>query len=170
MFIITYLQDCDIMISHRGDFMRTFYPLISAILANLLAQLFKPLFYYLRTGKRDLSLVAESGGFPSSHTSMVIGLTFAIAYQEGFDSNFFFICVVFSLITIYDAANVRYYAGQNIAITRQLIKDIEVLNQTKLSDPVYLTKLKTVLGHKWIEVLGGFLLGFIVPSLLYFMI
>ena len=79
--------------------MRTFYPLISAILANLLAQLFKPLFYYLRTGKRDLSLVAESGGFPSSHTSMVIGLTFAIAYQEGFDSNFFFICVVFSLIT-----------------------------------------------------------------------
>lgn len=150
--------------------MVTFYPLIAAILSNITAQILKPLFNYLRTGKRDFSLTLESGGFPSSHTAMVVGLTFALGYQEGFDSIPFFITMVFSLITIYDAGNVRYYAGKNIEVTRQLIKDIETLTQTKLSDPVYLTKLKTVLGHKWVEVLGGFLLGFIVPSLLYFMI
>ncbi len=150
--------------------MRTFYPLIAAILSNIIAQILKPLFNYMRTGEKDLSLSVESGGFPSSHTSMVVGLTFALGYQEGFDSIPFFITAVFSLITIYDAGNVRYYAGKNIEVTRQLIKDFEALTQTKLSDPVYLTKLKTVLGHKWIEVLGGFLLGFIVPSLLYFMI
>lgn len=150
--------------------MRPFYPIISALLANLCAQLLKPLFNYMRTGKKDMSLVVESGGFPSSHTSMVVGLTFAIGYQEGFDSIAFFICLVFSLITVYDAANVRYYAGQNIAVTRQLVKDIEALTQTKLNDPVYLTKLKTVLGHKWIEVLGGSLLGFIIPTFLYFIV
>lgn len=150
--------------------MRTFYPLIAAILSNIIAQTLKPLFNYMRTGEKDLSLSVESGGFPSSHTSMVVGLTFALGYQEGFDSIPFFITAVFSLITIYDAGNVRYYAGKNIEVTRQLIKDFEALTQTKLSDPVYLTKLKTVLGHKWIEVIGGFLLGFIVPSLLYFMI
>ena len=150
--------------------MRPFYPIIAALLANICAQLLKPLFSYLKTGDHDMSLALESGGFPSSHTAMVVALTLAIGYQEGFDSIAFYICAVFSLITIYDAANVRYYAGRNIAITRQLIKDIEELTQAKLSDPVYLTKLKTVLGHKWIEVLGGFLLGFIIPTLLYFIL
>lgn len=150
--------------------MKIYYALISAILANMLAQGFKPLFHFIRTGEKNFGMFFESGGFPSSHTSMVVALTFAIAYKEGFDSNVFFIAAVFSLITIYDAANVRYYAGQNIAITRQLIHDIETLTQTKLSDPVYLMKFKTVLGHKWIEVFGGIILGIIVPSILYYLL
>ena len=58
--------------------MRTFYPLISALVANILAQILKPLFHYLRTGEQKFGLLAESGGFPSSHTSMVVGLTTAI--------------------------------------------------------------------------------------------
>ncbi len=150
--------------------METYFALISAILANVLAQALKPLFYYIRTGKRDLGMFFESGGFPSSHTSMVIGLATAIALKEGFDSNAFFISTVFSLIVIYDAANVRYYAGQNIAITRQLIKDFEALTQTKLSDPVYLSKFKTVLGHKWIEVFGGIIVGIVTPLVLFYLI
>lgn len=150
--------------------MKIYYVLLSAIISNFLAQALKPLFHYIRTGERSFGMFFESGGFPSSHTSMVVALTFAIAYKEGFDSNAFFISAVFSLITIYDAANVRYYAGQNIAITRQLIHDIEALTQTKLSDPVYLMKFKTVLGHKWIEVFGGIILGISVPSVLYFML
>ena len=147
--------------------MRTFYPLISALVANMLAQILKPLFHYLRTGEQKFGLLAESGGFPSSHTSMVVGLTTAIGLQEGINSTLFFISIIFSLITIYDAANVRYYAGQNIAMTKQLIKDIETLTQHKFSDPIYLMKIKTVLGHKWVEVFGGIVLGILIPSLLF---
>ena len=150
--------------------MRTFYPLISALVANMLAQILKPLFHYLRTGEQKFGLLAESGGFPSSHTSMVVGLTTAIGLQEGINSTLFFISIIFSLITIYDAANVRYYAGQNIAMTKQLIKDIETLTQHKFSDPIYLMKIKTVLGHKWVEVFGGIVLGIVVPSLLFLFI
>lgn len=150
-----------------GGLMETYYILISAILGNVIAQALKPIFYYIRTGEKNFGMFFESGGFPSSHTSMVVGLSTAIALKEGFDSTAFFIAAVFSLITIYDAANVRYYAGQNIAITRQLIKDFEQLTQTKLSDPVYLMKFKTVLGHKWIEVFGGIVLGIIVPVILF---
>ena|SRR5690625_4638930 len=150
--------------------MRTFYPLISALVANILAQILKPLFHYLRTGEQKFGLLAESGGFPSSHTSMVVGLTTAIGLQEGINSTLFFISIIFSLITIYDAANVRYYAGQNIAMTKQLIKDIETLTQHKFSDPIYLMKIKTVLGHKWVEVFGGIVLGIVVPSLLFLII
>lgn len=150
--------------------MRTFYPLISALVANILAQILKPLFHYLRTGEQKFGLLAESGGFPSSHTSMVVGLTTAIGLQEGINSTLFFISIIFSLITIYDAANVRYYAGQNIAMTKQLIKDIETLTQHKFSDPIYLMKIKTVLGHKWVEVFGGIVLGTLIPSLLFLFI
>lgn len=53
-------------------------------------------------------------------------------------------------------ANVRYYAGQNIKITKQLIQDIEVLTQTTLENPIYRQKIKEVLGHKWVEVVGDF--------------
>ncbi|AZK43581.1 MULTISPECIES: divergent PAP2 family protein [Erysipelothrix] len=146
-----------------------FYPIVSALVANILAQVLKPFFHYLKTGEKNLSMIFESGGFPSSHTALVIGLTLALGYQSGFSSQYFFISLVFSLTVIYDAANVRYYAGQNIKITKQLIQDIEVLTQTTLENPIYRQKIKEVLGHKWVEVVGGFLLGFITASLLYFM-
>ncbi|CAM4140063.1 divergent PAP2 family protein [Erysipelothrix inopinata] len=145
-----------------------YYPIVSALVANILAQAFKPLFYYLKTGKKDLSLVFESGGFPSSHTSLVVALTLSYGYLSNFQSQYFFIAMVFSLTVIYDAANVRYYAGQNIKITKQLIQDIETLTQTTLDNPVYRQKIKDVLGHKWVEVIGGFLVGFITASVLYF--
>jgi acid phosphatase family membrane protein YuiD len=41
--------------------------------------------------------------------------------------------------------------------------------QTKLSDPVYLKKFYTVLGHQLAEVFGGVILGLTVPGVLYFM-
>lgn len=147
--------------------MQSYYPLISAVIANVLAQLLKPIFHYLRTGEKRYGLVVESGGFPSSHTSLIVGLSIAIGLQHGFDSVAFSICTVLSMIVMYDAANVRYYAGQNIALTKQLIKDIETLTKHKLSDPIYLMKLKTVLGHKWVELLGGFVLGILVPLIIF---
>lgn len=145
-----------------------YYPLIAAITSNIAAQALKPLFYYLRTGKRNLSLFFESGGFPSSHSSMVVGLTLALAYQYGFNSVYFFIAFIFSLTVIYDAGNVRYYSGQNIKMTKQLISDIEILTKTKLENPVYQEKIKDVLGHKWVEIIGGILVGFIIASSLFF--
>ena len=147
-----------------------YYPIISAVIANILAQVLKPLFFYLRSGELDLSLIFESGGFPSSHTSLVTALTLSYGYLSNFQSQYFFISLVFSLTVIYDAANVRYYAGQNIKMTKQLIKDIEVLTKTTLSNPVYQQKIKEVLGHKWVEVVGGLLIGFVTASILFLFI
>ncbi|MFQ8582052.1 MAG: divergent PAP2 family protein [Holdemania massiliensis] len=113
-------------------------------------------------------MALESGGFPSSHTSTVAALTLAVGITDNFSSTLFAVTLMFSLIVAYDAANVRYYAGQNIRITQQLIKDIQILTQTRLDDPIYLTKVKEVLGHKWIEVFGGILLGLIIAGLMYF--
>ncbi len=143
------------------------YPFWAAIIANLIAQLLKPIFYYLRSRQWQFNLAIESGGFPSSHTSTVTALSLAVGITENFSSTIFAVTLTFALIVAYDAANVRYYAGQNIRITQQLIKDIQILTQTKLDDPVYLTKIKEVLGHKWIEVIGGFILGVVIALLLF---
>lgn len=146
------------------------YPFLSAILANILAQALKPVFHYIKTGKVELKLFFESGGFPSSHTSMVVALTLALGLQTNFYSEYFFIAFIFSLTVIYDAANVRYYAGQNIKVTKQLIQDIEKLTQTKLDNPVYRQRIKDVLGHQWIEVLGGIAVGLLTALILFWIV
>ena len=36
----------------------------------------------------------------------------------------------------------------------------------RFDDPIYQEKLKNVLGHKFVEVIGGFVVGLIVPLIL----
>lgn len=147
--------------------MNSIYALLAALLANVIAQVLKPVFLYLRTQKVDIHQCIACGGFPSSHSSTVTALTLAIGLSEGFDSTLFAITCVFSFIVVYDATNVRYYAGRNIQLTKQLISDLETLKGLKFSDPIYQEKIKSVLGHKVIEVLGGIVLGVVVALVLY---
>ncbi len=146
-----------------------YYPFWAAFVANQLAQLLKPVLKYIVTREWDGSLIFESGGFPSSHTALVSALVISVGLHDNFDSTIFAVVLSFSMIVIYDAANVRFYAGRNIQITQQLIKDIQTLTQVKLDDPIYLLKVKEVLGHKWTEVLGGIVVGLTVGGLMYFL-
>lgn len=146
----------------------SYCPLIAALAANLSAQCLKPFYYFLITRRWQPELAVASGGFPSSHSSMVSALALVIGLEEGFDSSIFAIAFIIMLVIIYDAANVRYYAGQNIRITQQLIQDIQELTQTKLDDPIYSTKVKEVLGHRWIEVIGGIAHGLVIGGLIYY--
>lgn len=147
--------------------MDSFYLILSALIANVCAQVLKPLFLYFRTKKFDFYQTVASGGFPSSHSATVSALSMACAVQYGLDSPYFAIAVVFSVIVIYDAVNVRYYAGRNIQLTRQLIQDLEEQGEIHLSAPIYDEKMKGVLGHKLIEAIGGIVLGILVTMVWY---
>lgn len=147
--------------------MESLYPITAAILANLAAQILKPNFLYRKTNRFDIHQTIASGGFPSSHSSTVIALSTAIALQQGIQSTYFAISLIFSIIVIYDAVNVRYYAGKNIQLTKQLISDLEQINHMKFDDPIYHEKIKTVLGHKLIEAVGGIILGAAMAFILY---
>ena len=125
--------------------MENIYPITAAILANLLAQVLKPYFLYRKTKRFDIHQTIASGGFPSSHSSTVTALSTAIALQQGIESTYFAISLIFSIIVIYDAVNVRYYAGKNIQLTKQLVSDLEKINQTTFDNPIYHEKIKTVL-------------------------
>ncbi len=142
------------------------YPLVTALLSNILAQVLKTVVYYYRTSKWDFHWVIASGGFPSSHSSTVTALSLSIGIQEGFDSAIFAVTTIFSFIVMYDACHVRYYSGKNIELTQQLVKDLREMTGLHFDDPIYQEKLKNVLGHKFVEVIGGFVVGLAVPLIL----
>lgn len=141
------------------------YPFWSAIVSAVLAQFLKPVFYWIVHREWKWSLIKESGGFPSSHSAMVSALALSVGIRESFNSTIFAVTMALACIVIYDAANVRYYSGQNIKITQQLIKDIQKQTDVKFDDPIYHTRVKLVLGHRWIECIGGILVGLIIALL-----
>ena len=150
--------------------MKQLYPLWVSLAAMALAQGLKPILYYLINKEWNFQLLFDSGGLPSSHSSMVMALALSVGLLEDFSSTIFAVTVVFAFITMYDAANVRYYAGKNIQLTRKLIDDLKSTKfyTSYLDDPIYDIRIKEILGHKWFEVFTGALLGLIVAGLSYF--
>ena len=148
--------------------LKTMYPFWSAILSATLAQLLKPLCYKIAHGQWNWELIHDSGGFPSSHSAMVTALALSVGLRERFTSPLFAVTLSFATIVIYDAANVRYYSGQNIKITQQLVKDVQNQLKTEFDNPIYKIKIKDVLGHKWVEIIGGMVLGVIVALVFHF--
>ena len=120
---------------------KTMYPFWSAILSAVLAQLLKPIVHYMKTGKWNLWLIKDSGGMPSSHTALVTALALSVGLQEAFSSTIFAVTAALAVIVIYDAANVRYYSGQNIKVTQQLVKDVQEELNTEFTNPIYQIKL-----------------------------
>jgi acid phosphatase family membrane protein YuiD len=147
------------------------YPIIAAVVANFIAQILKPFTRWYRKGEFDIKRVFSSGGQPSSHTAAVSALTFAAGLTEGFDSTVFAVTLVLALITTYDAINVRYYAGKNIEVTKALIEELKSakMGDKLFSNPIFVTKMKSVLGHKVSEAFYGFILGTAVAFTLYFL-
>lgn len=146
------------------------YPFWSAIISAVIAQALKPFIFYFRKRVFRWRLAFDSGGFPSSHSALVSALALSVGLQEHFRSTIFAVALTLAVIVIYDAANVRYYSGQNIKITQQLVKDVQESLNTEFDDPIYSIKLKEVLGHKWVEVIGGILLGMTIALIFHYAI
>ncbi|MDY6062632.1 MAG: divergent PAP2 family protein [Erysipelotrichaceae bacterium] len=155
------------MFKQLGHMINTMYPFWAFITGVIVAQLLKPLCYFIKYRKLNLKLITAAGGFPSSHSAGVVALSLATGLQEKFNSTVFAITIAFAVIVIYDAANVRYYAGKNIQITKQIIKDLKNDNSITLNDEIYDSPIKDVLGHKWSEVFGGIIVGFVVAIILF---
>ena len=144
-----------------------YFPLICAIVGWALAQLLKPIMHYFIAKEFKASLIVSSGGLPSSHSAAICALTLAVGIVNNFHSTLFCVTVVIASIICYDAANVRYYAGQNISLTKRLITDLKTVFALNLKDPIYEKKMKEVLGHTYFEVFAGIITGFSTTGILY---
>ncbi len=135
------------------------YPFWSFIISVLLAQGIKPFLPMFKGSPFRSRLFFASGGMPSSHTAGVASLCLSVGLQESFNSPLFAVTLALGIIVAYDAANVRYYAGKNIQVTKQIVRDLKQDPEIELDDPIYEEPLKDVLGHKWPEVFVGAIIG-----------
>ena len=133
-----------------------------------IAQRLKTIIDTWSTGSFKMERLYGNGGMPSSHTALVTALALSVGLQEAFSSTIFAVTAALAVIVIYDAANVRYYSGQNIKVTQQLVKDVQEELNTEFTNPIYQIKLKDVLGHKWMEVVGGGILGAFVAIVFHY--
>lgn len=149
--------------------MKQLYPIWVSFSALIIAQLLKPIFHYYKTKEWNYKLMFDSGGLPSSHSAMVSALVLSVGFVEQFSSSIFAVTVVFAFIVMYDAANIRFYAGRNIQTTRQLIRDLKAnkIHSPLLDNPIYEAPTKEILGHSWLEVICGALLGLFVAGIWY---
>jgi len=86
------------------------YIILVPIIAWVVAVILKG-FYGLHTKRFSLSQTLSSGGMPSVHSALVTSITTALGIKYGVFSDIFTIALVFSMIIIYDAINVRFEAG-----------------------------------------------------------
>lgn len=128
--------------------------LVTAIISWATAQILKVLFVLLHDKKLDFYRFVGSGGMPSSHSAFVVSLAMSVGLSEGFGSSLFAVAFVMALVVMYDAAGVRRAAGQQAKLLNQIIDKWETddfENREK--------KLKELLGHTPVEVVGGAVLG-----------
>lgn len=134
--------------------------LFIAILSWAIAQTIKIVIDAIKTKSLNMDLIFSTGGFPSSHTSFVIALTFGVGYVDGFNSTNFAISFVLASVVMYDAMGIRRAAGDHAKLLNQLVLTIK---------PEYTMekKLEELLGHTPLQVLGGFVLGTLVASIAF---
>ena len=129
---------------------------VSAFLAGGLAQLFKLVRVWRRTGRLDVSRLSSAGGMPSAHSALVSALSVAVGLTDGFDSPEAMIAVGFATITIADAVSIRRAAGEQAVLLNRIV---EHLNKTA---PFEAERLRERLGHRRREALVGVLFGIAV--------
>lgn len=126
------------------------------------AQLYKLVSSYFIKKKIDWTRLWETGGMPSSHSASVMALTTSVAITEGLRSIAFAICVVFSIVVMFDAAGIRKAAGEHAGVINQLTDFFSTAFDKKFNNE----KLKELLGHSRTEVFVGAIVGFLIALLL----
>lgn len=131
----------------------------TAVACWFVAQLLKILIFYFLDGHFSFERFHGSGGMPSSHSSTVCGLAFATGYTEGFGSAIFAVSVIFAVVVMYDASNVRRSVGHHARLLNQQFNELikNGMNQKLFEE---------LIGHEPVEVFVGSLLGLCISAAL----
>ncbi len=134
--------------------------LLAPIVAWTIAQIAKVAWTSYRQRRLNLRVLAETGGMPSSHTAIVVGLTTAIGRYSGPTTAQFALALIFTFVVMYDATGLRRAAGRQAAVLNRLVEDL--VNMRGVQEQ----KLRELLGHTPVEVLAGAVIGIVVGFLL----
>jgi len=134
--------------------------LLAPLVAWTIAQVAKVILSSVRHRRLNLRVLAETGGMPSSHSAIVMGLTASVGKYSGLSSAAFAIALIFSFVVMYDAAGLRRAAGRQAAILNRLVEDLVHMRGIQEK------KLRELLGHTPFEVLVGAAIGIAVGMIL----
>ncbi len=134
---------------------------VAALISALTAQLLKPFVDHLQGRKFNIFRMLDTGGMPSSHTSMVTTLTVGVAVHQGVASPLFGISLIFSLYFVFEATGLRQEVGNQARVLNEIIEKARETHHIKAEE------LQELIGHTWAEVMGGFVLGLLVALILY---
>lgn len=135
--------------------------LIAGAIALFSAQSLKIITNMIKERRFNFRVVVGTGGMPSSHTALVIAVTTTVGLTEGFNTPLFDVSLVFSSIVMYDATGVRQAAGKQAAILNKIMEEFQHHSFQE-------QRLKELLGHTRLEVIGGALYGVMVAMLLHY--
>ena len=134
------------------------YVLMVPVLSWMTAQIIKFLVTFITTKEFVPERLFGAGGMPSSHSAMVTSLVIATGKVSGAGSVAFAVAVVLACIVIYDAMGVRRAAGEQAKAINKVMSRLDIDDEEEQGK-----ELKEVLGHTPFEVLGGVLLGIVMP-------
>jgi len=134
--------------------------LLAPLVAWAIAQAAKVTLRSVRERRLNLRVLAETGGMPSSHSAIVMGLTTAIGKYSGPTSAAFAIALIFTFVVMYDAAGLRRAAGRQAEVLNRLVEDLVHMRGVQEA------RLRELLGHTPTEVLVGAVIGFVVGLIL----
>jgi len=132
---------------------------MTTLSAWVIAQTIKVTIGVIRQKKFDFRWFVGTGGMPSSHASGASCLATAVGLEYGFGSVYFALAAAFAIVVMFDAQGVRRATGKQARILNKIMNDIYW--QGRIDE----TRLRELVGHTPIEVIGGFLLGVAIAFL-----
>ncbi|MDD2680179.1 MAG: divergent PAP2 family protein [Candidatus Omnitrophica bacterium] len=132
---------------------------LTTLAAWLIAQAMKVFIGVVQKKRFDFRLFVGTGGMPSSHVAGAACLAVSVGLEYGFDSVLFALAASFAIVVMFDAQGVRRATGKQARILNKITDDIYW--QGKIHDG----RLRELIGHTPLEVIGGFLVGVLIAVL-----
>ncbi len=143
--------------------------LVVPIIAWFTAQMLKFIINFCINREFSVRRLTGDGGMPSGHAATVTALASMCGLLEGFSSPIFAVAMIFAVIVMHDAMGVRRETGKQAQTILNLTKALnEKIDEEE--EKVKTEKLKLMVGHTFVEVFVGALLGFAVAMIAYFIV
>ncbi|OQB12944.1 MAG: Divergent PAP2 family protein [Candidatus Omnitrophica bacterium ADurb.Bin205] len=132
---------------------------MTTISAWLIAQAIKVIIGVISQKKFDFRWFIGTGGMPSSHATGASCLAAAMGFEYGFNGPYFALAASFAIVVMFDAQGVRRATGKQARILNKITEDIYWKGKVPEG------RLRELIGHTPVEVIGGFLLGVFIAFL-----
>lgn len=140
--------------------------LLVPIMSWGIAQILKAIINLGVTRKWDFERLFGDGGMPSGHSATVSSLATYCALSIGPDSVEFAISMILAIIVCHDATGVRQEAGKHAMLIDQIINSFDDIYKEQIPE----IKLKKFVGHTFMQVFAGVVIGVVIALLCYFYI